>query len=397
MNGMLMLRETLKKSDRQPLGKSQKTRRTIWKSGIIFIALVLLTFYIIFKGSNARELLEILKHSNNWFILCGLLCVAIYLCSDAVNIRRMLRGLGYKTTFAEGLKYSGTGFFFSMITPSSTGGQPMQIFYMFYDDVHISHATVTLMMDLISYEMITIGFAVTGLIAQHDIVFDAPVATRTLIITGLVVNVLMLLFLISAVFAPIISEKIVMGVVGKLKRFKFAKRFDLENRVREQLSEYQATGKIIGQNIPMLVKVLMTTFVQILALYATTYFAFRALHINGYSFFTVVTLQAVVSVGMSFIPLPGSVGANEGGFLYVFGVIVPSALLEPALILSRGISFYVMLGAAGLIVAYNYFRGNLIPDKEDRKDYYVRKHMYGSAPNEKLDIDKDSSHLKQLR
>ncbi|MEE3361997.1 MAG: lysylphosphatidylglycerol synthase transmembrane domain-containing protein [Anaerovoracaceae bacterium] len=391
MNGMLMLRETLKKSDRQPLGKSQKTRRTIWKSGIIFIALVLLTFYIIFKGSNAEELARIMKNSNKWFILCGFLCVAAYLCADAVNIRRMLRGLGYKTTFSEGLKYSGTGFFFSMITPSSTGGQPMQIFYMFYDDVHISHATVTLMMDLISYELITIGFAVTGIITQHGIVFRAPAATKVLIITGFAVNGLLLLFLIFAVFAPIISEKIVMGVVGKLKRFKFAKRFDLENRAREQLSEYQATGKIIGQDIPMLIKVLMTTFVQILALYATTYFAFGALHITGYSFFTVVTLQAVVSVGMSFIPLPGSVGANEGGFLYVFGVIVPSALLEPALILSRGISFYIMLGAAGLIVAYNYFRGNLIPDKAERKDYYNRKHMYGSTGGKLEDPDKEKS------
>ena len=79
MNGMLMLRETLKKSDRQPLGKSQKTRRTIWKSGIIFIALVLLTFYIIFKGSNAEELARIMKNSNKWFIICGFLCVADYL------------------------------------------------------------------------------------------------------------------------------------------------------------------------------------------------------------------------------------------------------------------------------------------------------------------------------
>ena len=127
-------------------------------------------------------------------------------------------------------------------------------------------------------------------------------------------------------------------------RFKWAKRFDIRKRAQEQLNEYQETGKVIGQDAALIAKVLITSAVQVTGLYSTTFFAFRALGIDDFSFFTIITLQAVVSVGMSFIPLPGSVGANEGGFLFVFSVIVPQALLEPTLILSRGISFYLMCG-----------------------------------------------------
>ena len=32
-----------------------------------------------------------------------------------------------------------------------------------------------------------------------------------------------------------------------------------------------------------------------------------------------------------------------------------------------------MMGAAGLIIAYNYFRGNLIPKKEDRRGFYEKQ------------------------
>jgi conserved hypothetical protein len=373
MNGMLMLKAHMKKSDREPVSKSQKTRRTIWKSGFLFLGLVALTFYVIFKGSDMKELLKILESSKLGFVLCGCACVAVYLVCDAVNLRRILASLDYNVTLGQALKYAGTGFFFSGITPSSTGGQPMQIFYMFYDNVHISHGSVTLMLDLISYEVVTIAFAVTGLIAQHSILFRAQIAMRSLIIAGMAVNILLLLFLIAALFAPIISQKLVMGVVNKLMRFKWAKRFDIRKRAQEQLNEYQETGKVIGQDAALIAKVLITSAVQVTGLYSTTFFAFRALGIDDFSFFTIITLQAVVSVGMSFIPLPGSVGANEGGFLFVFSVIVPQALLEPTLILSRGISFYLMMGAAGLIIAYNYFRGNLIPKKEDRRGFYEKQ------------------------
>jgi uncharacterized protein (TIRG00374 family) len=310
------------------------------------------------------------------------MCVFFYLGADAMNLRRILKSLGYTATWGQAWKYAATGFFFSGITPSSTGGQPMQIFYMFYDDVHISHSSVTLMLDLISYELVTITFAVIGLFAQHKIIFQAAVGMRTLIIVGMAVNILLLLFLVGALFAPVISEKLVMGVVKHLTGFKWAKRFDLENRAREQLAEYNQTGKVIGEDISLIVKVILTTVVQVTALYSTTFFAFKALDIEGYTFITVILLQAVVSVGMSFIPLPGSVGANEGGFLFVFSVIVPAGLLHPALILSRGISFYLMIGTAGLIIAYNFFRGNLIPKKADRQGYYDKQNADAIAGRE---------------
>ena len=379
MNGMLMLREQRRSANSEPVSKSKKTRRTIWKSGILFLALVVLTFYVIFKGSSPKELWSIVTSSKIQFVVCGLLCVVFYLGADAMNLKRILKSLGYHSTWGQAWKYAATGFFFSGITPSSTGGQPMQIFYMFYDDIHISHSSVTLMLDLISYELVTITFAVIGIFAQHTIIFQSAAGMRTLIIAGMAVNILLLLFLVAALFAPVISEKLVMGVVKHLMGFKWAKRFDIENRAKQQLAEYNQTGEVIGEDISLIVKVILTTVVQVPALYRTTYFAFRALDIEGYTFFTVIFLQAVVSVGMSFIPLPGSVGANEAGFLFVFGVIIPSALLHPALILSRGISFYLMIGTAGLVIAYNYFRGNLMPKKDDRKGFYEKQNAAAAA------------------
>ena len=51
------------------------------------------------------------------------------------------------------------------------------------------------------------------------------------------------------------------------------------------------------------------------------------------------------------LPLPGAVGASEGGFLRMFTLLFGPERLMPALLLSRGISFYGFLMISALVTA----------------------------------------------
>ncbi len=57
----------------------------------------------------------------------------------------LLRALNCGVSPFSCIRYSFIGFFYSGITPSATGGQPMQLYYMKKAGIKISDSTVVLM------------------------------------------------------------------------------------------------------------------------------------------------------------------------------------------------------------------------------------------------------------
>ncbi len=51
-------------------------------------------------------------------------------------------------------------------------------------------------------------------------------------------------------------------------------------------------------------------------------------------------LQAVISVSVDMLPLPGGMGISETLFLKIFRPVFGSTLLLPAMVLSRGLGYY---------------------------------------------------------
>ena len=69
----------------------------------LFMLLIVLTFYILLKDQNIFEVFDIIKSAKIEFILIGILCVAIYVICEAVNISRTLTALGEKSTFVNNI------------------------------------------------------------------------------------------------------------------------------------------------------------------------------------------------------------------------------------------------------------------------------------------------------
>lgn len=59
-------------------------------------------------------------------------------------------------------------------------------------------------------------------------------------------------------------------------------------------------------------------------------------------------------MAVSFIPIPGTVGASELGFSILLGSIFTSNLIGVALILWRGISYYLGLVICGVLTLMIY-------------------------------------------
>lgn len=77
--------------------------------------------------------------SADWrILLIGVVLMAAFVAFEARSSHLILRALGTPQPYRRCYLYSSTGFFFSNITPSATGGQPAQIYYMNRDGVPVA-------------------------------------------------------------------------------------------------------------------------------------------------------------------------------------------------------------------------------------------------------------------
>ena len=74
-------------------------------------------------------------------------------------------------------------------------------------------------------------------------------------------------------------------------------------------------------------------------LFTVTYWVYRSLGLHGYGILTVTILQAVISVSVDMLPLPGGMGISETLYMAMF-VPVFGKLMLPSMLLSRGIAYY---------------------------------------------------------
>lgn len=332
--------------------KNNKIRKIITNL-IIFILLIILTFYLVLKDQDFSQMSSILKTVKKEFILLGILAMCIYVSCEAINIRRILKELEEKVSFFSAIKYTLSGFFFSAITPAASGGQPMEIYYMHKDNISVAHSTLTLLMHLCSFQIISISFGILSAIIHFDVLKNGLIY---LFILGIALNSSALALLVIAIFSKKISEVLIKFAVKILKFFRIRNIEEKREKLEKELVSYQTSAIYIKEHKLLMVKTLLTTAIQLLAYYSIPYWVYLSFGFNSQNIWQILTLQAVLYATVSGIPSPGAVGVSEGGFLGIFRKAFPEATISSAMLLSRGVNFYLLIIVSVIVVIVNTFR-----------------------------------------
>lgn len=173
------------------------------------------------------------------------------------------------------------------------------------------------------------------------------------------------MFYISSYIFKSFINRIVDLAFKVISKIKFIDEKRIIEGVREEIKQYQEGALFINNNKEVVTKVVLTTFVQASFMYSITFFVYKAFNLSTFSFFTVFSLQSILFISVSAIPLPGSVGSSESVFLTLFKTLFPVNTLNSAMLLSRGISFYLFVIVSGIIVLFirisrNKYYGNYI-------------------------------------
>ena len=323
-----------------------KNKKTI-KNLIIFILLIIFTFYIILKDQDIVEIMQVLRNVRLEYVVIAIVAMLIYLVLETVNMGRTLKTLNEKSSFIQNFRYVLIGFFFSSITPAASGGQPMQIYYMHKNGISIANSTLSLLINLCSFQIITISFAMISLIFNHKYLTTGLV---WLFVIGVTLNSIALSLLLIGIFSKKLSAWLVKIAVKILSFFKIKNIEEKQEKLEKELFKYQGSAAYIKQNVGVMLKTILTTFVQILFYYSIPFWVYCSFGFSEYNIIQIVSLQAILYATVSGIPLPGAVGVSEGGFLGIFKNVFTTSTLNSAMILNRGVSFYLFVLISAILV-----------------------------------------------
>ena len=338
-----------------------KNKKTI-KNLIIFILLIIFTFYIILKDQDIVEIMQVLRNVRLEYVVIAIVAMLIYLVLETVNMGRTLKTLNEKSSFIQNFRYVLIGFFFSSITPAASGGQPMQIYYMHKNGISIANSTLSLLINLCSFQIITISFAMISLIFNYKYLTTGLV---WLFVIGVTLNSIALSLLLIGIFSKKLSECLVKISVKILSFFKIKNIEEKQEKLEKELFKYQGSAAYIKQNIEVMLKTILTTFVQILFYYSIPFWIYCSFGFSEYNIIQIISLQAILYATVSGIPLPGAVGVSEGGFLGIFKNVFTTSTLNSAMILNRGVSFYLFVLISAILVISQALVANKKSDLTD--------------------------------
>ena len=317
-----------------------KNRKKIIFNGVFLAAVFALTIYGVFHGEDLSFMMDAIHRADKRWLLPGIALVAFFIWGESIIIWYMMRSSGIYLKKRTCFLFSSVGFFFSCITPSASGGQPMQIYYMKKEKISIPVSTVILMIVTITYKLVLVVIGIGIAIFGRGFLHRYLEGILPVFYLGLMLNIFCVTFMTILVFHPLFAKAILVKGMKLLERFHLMRK--KEGRLKKleaSMDTYRNIAAYLKNNPLVIVKVIGITFIQRMALFAVTWFVYQAFGLHGTGFWDILFLQAVISVSVDMLPLPGGMGISETLFLTIFSPVF-GGLLLPGMVLSRGLGYY---------------------------------------------------------
>lgn len=326
---------------------------------LFFVLVMALSFFSVFHGQDLLAILSSVKKLSFPYLLGAIAISVFFVSAEGMMIYYLLHSLKGKSGLLRCISYSFIGFFYSGITPSATGGQPMQLYYMKKDGNDLADSSVVLMVVAVIYKFVLVLFGVWMLIFWYGPLRLYLQDYFGIYLLGLSLNVFLVLVLLGVMILPNVMKKILLGIVNRLEKIKVLKKeLEAEKRTIQFVDHYQSAMKFFKTNKEKILVVTGMTFLQRVSVFLLTYIIYRGLGLKGTDGVTVILLQASVYIAVDMLPIPGAQGITEVMYQKVFQSVFPSVYLMSSLYVTRGISFYFLLLFSMLVVLGNrVYRG----------------------------------------
>lgn len=330
---------------------NSKLRKNLLNALFLF-ALLGITVWAVFKDQDLGQIIDTLVGVSPIYLIIGFVLVILYVCSESVIIKYLLAIVQIRVPLINCIRYSFVGFFYSCITPSATGGQPMQIFYMKRQNIDIPTASIILMLVTVEYKfvLVFVGLAIS-IFGQEFIHQYMSAEVCFFLYLGIALNVFCVAFMSFLIFLPETAKFLILKGFALLKKLHIMKeKNNRTERLNNSMELYKNSSVFLRSNRLAILNTTIISFVQRFFLFFITYITYRSFGLHTENAITITLLQSVISISVDMLPLPGGMGISERLYLLIFIPIFGSAATATAsLLMSRGFSYYILILVSGII------------------------------------------------
>lgn len=238
----------------------------------------------------------------------ALVWAAVFILQKVINLRKVLVSFGYRVSFKEAMKYAYIGYFFSSVTPSATGGQPLQLYAMSKDKIHVAHGTMALLTELTSFQIaaflmenIAAFWILTGRIHLNKIML-------ILALVGYIMNLVFIATLMIVIVSDRLKRKIVKGIRFLVMKLPFRHKEKMESKINDILHDFENCKDFFKKDSNLTLQVIGVSLVQIICWFSVPWAVYssngRSRQYIWKSFFT----QIILYMTTALLPFPGAEG-----------------------------------------------------------------------------------------
>lgn len=326
--------------------------KNIKKNGIILSIITILVLFLVLKD-DFPNIIDLLSNANRKWLALALIMEVLCIIFESLSFHQVLKSYKNDYRFTKTLSLSLKSKFFNGITPFSTGGQPMQIYYLKKDGFRVTKATNAILQNFILYQasLITIGIIAIFLNAQNNYFVQSTIL-RQFVILGFLINTLVMVVLFIISFNNKFNKKIVEFIINILTKLKIEKNpEEAQKRWLERCNDFHEGATFIKNHKWLCLKGFIYNTLGLLLFYSVPFFVIKALNQTiTLDFLIVLVATSYVAIMGSFVPIPGASGGIEFGYLQFFGNFITGSLLSASLLIWRALTYYIPMIVGAIMV-----------------------------------------------
>ena len=266
------------------MGCNMKSKNTIIRAILVFLFSIGVIFFIKSK-IGADDAFDVIKKIAPVFLAACILTMFMFFLLEAISYKYLLKIQGYDVSFKRCFGYTFTDYFFSMISPGGSLGQPLQYHTMRTDNID----SLTTINSLLSFNwiyhlsMVIIFFVamIFGLVGRIASISEF----KYLVIYGIACQLILVIGIGFLMFNSDLAAGVIKFFNSIFSKFKILRRFSKsEEDIAKTIEEHKNFGKFLINNKKVFVKLLCISIPMLLFSFAIPAILYKSFGLNSVSY-----------------------------------------------------------------------------------------------------------------
>lgn len=308
---------------------------------------------------------EVIANASPLFMCVLILAVLAGMALDVSKFCIISKTVTGRVNFVSSLKVNFIGRYYDAVTPFSTGGQPMQIYYLNTKGISGGNSSAMVLIryfsSIICWMLVGGSLMIAG--ACTGVLDGVSEGAQLLKITGwigIAVNLIVPMFILLFLVLPKLMQKLTAGIVKIGYKLKIVKDIDKTTaRATKIVYDFKHSFKLMATSPLKLILLILVCLTESAITFAMPYFVMKAFNCPVDSMvLSIMSLNAFTTFGVSFVPTPGNSGVVEGLGALAFSQAAGATLVWSVLTWRLSV-FYVYIFIGLIITVYDVIAKNV--------------------------------------